>query len=133
MRTRDADLVNSIANAPGVPEMLGVEAFDFTEALKLDSNIFLTAPGAVGIFEWSAPRIYQGHLIFSPSCKGRRAVRAAEQMRDFMFTNHADMLWGQPPVHLEGARKLLRMIGFAPEGFGSHPLVGDVEYLSCRR
>lgn len=133
MRTFDADLINGIANSPGVPELLGAESFDFSEALKLDSNIFLTTAGAVAICEWSAPRVYQCHLIFAPSCRGRKALSAAGEMRDFMFDNHADMLWGQPPLANVPARKLIRLLGFEHSGYGENPLVGKVEYFSCHR
>lgn len=133
MRTYDADLVNRIANAPGVPELLGAEAFDFTVAIAVSTNIFLHCRGAIAICEFSAPRVYQCHLIFSPSCRGIKALRAAAEMRDFMFANHADMLWGQPAVSNRAGRKLIRMLGFEPAGFGENPLVGPVEYLTCRQ
>lgn len=133
MRTFDAGVVNDIANAPGVPELFGVEGFDFTAAIQNLSNIFLVEEGGLAICEWSAPRVYQCHLIFAPSCRRRKAVRSAERMRDHMFSNHADMLWGQPPIANEAARKLIRMVGFEPAGTGHNDLVGDVEYLVCRR
>jgi hypothetical protein len=133
VRTFDTDLVNQIANSPGVPELLGADSFDFTAALQDRSNIFLHHEGAVAICEWSAPRVYQCHLIFDPSCRGRRAVSAAIAMREFMFANHADMLWGQPAIANTAARKLIRMAGFEPAGFGTNPLVGEVEHLTCRR
>lgn len=132
MRTFDAALVNRIANSPGVPELLGAAAFDFTVALDLKTNIFLHYGGAVAICEWSAPRVYQCHLIFGPECRGRRAVRAALVMRDFMLEHHADMLWGQPAIGNRAGRKLIRMAGFGPAGFGENALVGAVEYLTCR-
>lgn len=133
MRTFDAELINGIANSPGVPELLGAEAFDFTVALRDEATIFLHNQGAVAICEWSAPRVYQCHLLFAPQCRGRRALKAAGEMRDFMFANPADMLWGQPPVSNKAGRKLIRALGFTHAGFGEHPLVGAVEFLTCRR
>ncbi len=133
MRTFDAELVNRIANSPGVPELLGAESFDFSAALQDRSNIFLHHEGAIAICEWSAPRVYQCHLIFAPSCRGRHAVRAAIAMRDFMLDNHADMLWGQPAIANAAARKLIRMAGFESAGFGVNALVGEVEHLTCHR
>lgn len=133
MRTFDAELVNRIANSPGVPELLGAEAFDFTVAIGVRTNIFLHHRGAIAICEFSAPRVYQCHLIFAPECRGRQAVNAALAMRDFMFANHADMLWGQPALGNRAGRKLIRMVGFEPAGFGENALVGPVEYLTCRQ
>ena len=133
MRTFDAELVNRIANSPGVPELLGAEAFDFTAALQDRSNIFLHHEGAVAICEWSAPRVYQCHLIFAPECRRRRAVNAAIAMRDFMLANHADLLWGQPAMSNVAARKLIRLAGFAHAGFGTNPLVGETEHFVCRQ
>ncbi len=50
-------MVNSLANLPGVPELFGVEAFDFTQAVQNDKNVFLINDGAMAICEWSAPFI----------------------------------------------------------------------------
>ncbi len=137
VRTYDAELVNRIANSPGVPELLGAESFDFTAALQDPSNIFLHHEGAVAICEWSAPRVYQCHLLFDPSCRGGRAVRAAIAMRDFMLDHHADMLWGQPALENVAGRKLIRLAGFKNAGFGTfpanYPVQGETEMFTCRR
>lgn len=133
MRTFDAELVNAIANAPGVPELFSVEAFDFTDALRNEETLFLLHDGALAIFEWSAPRVYQAHLIFGPYCRGRRALSAAAAIRDFMFEHHADMLWGQPPLARPQSCKLVRMLGFQHAGYGFHPIVGKTERLTCHR
>jgi hypothetical protein len=131
--TRDVEAVNAIANLPGVPELFGAEAFDFSAAVADERNVFLLHDGALAICEWSAPRVYQCHLIFSPECRRRKAVRAAIAMRDHMFAHHADMLWGQPPLgNIEG-RKLIALAGFKHAGFGHHPLVGDTELVTCRQ
>lgn len=133
MRVFDAELVNRMANAPGIPETLGAERFDFTDAIADQSNIFLLCDGALGIFSWSAPRVYEGHLIFSQECRRRRAVNAAAVIRDTMLSSHADMIWAQPPLTLAPIRKLLRLIGFEHAGFATHPLVGEVERFLCRQ
>lgn len=133
MRTFDAGVVNAIANAPGVPELFGVDAFDFTSAIQKRSNIFLESNGAVGIFDWSAPGVFEGHLLFSPQCRGLRAFREASRMRDYMFAHHAGMLWAQPPVANEAGRRLVQMLGFDHAGFGENDLLGPVEYFQCRR
>ena len=132
METRDVEAINAIANLPGVPELFGAEAFDFTEAVANPLNIFLLHDGALAICEWSAPRVYQCHLIFAPECRRRRAVNAAIAMRDHMLREHADMLWGQPPLDNIPGRKLIALAGFKSVGEGFNTLLGKpVEYVTC--
>lgn len=132
MRTRDIAAINALANQPGVPELFGVEAFDFTDVVANESTIFLLHDGGLAICEWSAPRVYQCHLIFSADCRRRRAVNAAIAMRDHMFDHHADMLWGQPPLSNVTGRKLIALAGFWHAGYGYNPLVGHTEHVVCR-
>ena len=133
MRLHDADYANRIANIPEVARGLlpgGDENdWDFTVAVSKPENIFLRCGEGVALCEWSAPRVYECHLLFPPSCRGRRAINEAREMSDFMMANHADVLWGRPPRANRAAIWMIRQVGFHHAGFGHHTLVGDVEYL----
>lgn len=134
MRTLDVGRINELANHPDVAPLLGGEAFDFTAAVASPQNIFLDHGGGVAICEWSAPRVWECHLMFDPDCRGRQAIAAASAMRDFMFEHHADMLWGRPDVSNRAARWHIRQLGFRNAGFGVHPFHGrEVEFLTCHR
>lgn len=137
LRLTDPSIPNRIANIPEVARTLcpgGEEMdFDFSDAVSHPQNVFLYDDGGCAAFIWCAPRIYECHLMFDPASRGRTALDASRRMRDFMMDGHADMLWGQPALANKQARWLIRQVGFSHAGFGEHPVIGPVEYLSCRQ
>lgn len=137
MRTFDPAVPNRVANIPEVARALclgGEEmSFDFSQAIADPQNVFLADGGGVSMFIWSAPRVFEWHLVFAPGFRGRVAIDATERMRDAMLSDYADMLWARPPVSNRAVRWLARHIGMKSEGFAVHPLIGDVEYLTCHR
>lgn len=137
MRFHDAAIVNDLANIPEVSRGISLDGevthFDFSEAIANPQNIFVRDGGGIAICEWSAPRVFQCHLLFHPDCRGRAAITAACNMRDFMMANHADMLWGQPKKSNRAAIWLIRQTGFFYTGDAVHPLVGEVEHYVCRQ
>lgn len=132
MRFTDPDIVNRIANIPEVSKGISLDGevteFDFTDAIANGQNVFLRDGGGIAICEWSAPRVYQCHLLFAPDCRGRCAITSATNMRDFMMANYSDMLWGQPKKSNRPAIWLIRQVGFSHVGDGVHPMVGPVEF-----
>lgn len=133
MRFTDPAIVNAIANIPEVSRSISADGeafeFDFSQAIANPANIFLL-DGGVGIFEWSAPRVYQWHVIFPPSCRGRAAIEAVKRMRDYMMANHANMIWAQPKVSSKAVIWLALHIGMKPCGTGVNSAVGPVAYYS---
>lgn len=128
MRTRDIAAINALANQPGVPELFGVEAFDFTDAVNDERNVFLAHRGCLLLCEWSGPRIYQLHLA---SPKGYSAVKATAEMVEHA-RGFSDVLWAQIPLDNVGTRKLAGFLGFDRLGFGHNPFLGqEVEYFRC--
>lgn len=137
MRFTDPDIVNRIANIPEVSKGISLDGevteFDFTDAIANQQNVFLRYGGGIAICEWSAPRVYQCHLLFAPDCRGRSAIISATNMRDFMMANYSNMLWGQPKKSNRPAIWLIRQVGFSHVGDGTHPMVGEVEYYVCHQ
>jgi len=131
MRFHDPEIVNRVANIPEVAAYLGADSFDFTIAIGKPENIFLQQCGgkAIALCEWSAPRVYECHLIFHPECKGRDAINASRIMGDYMLAFHANMLWGRPQVKNRPAIWHIRQAGFSAAGFGDHPGIGAVQYF----
>jgi hypothetical protein len=125
MRVYDANFVNAIADR--CEDRLG-EFRDFTIPISNQSNIFLHDLGIAACI-WSAPEVYECHLLYPPEFRGRAAIAASKRMADFMMNNHAKMLWGQPPSHDAAACWHIRQVGFDFVGFGHHAVVGDVSYF----
>lgn len=133
MRVFDASAHNAIANHPSVrpsfPWVEGTVSFD-EEVRLVDAYVFLLndRQDAAAIFEWSAPRIWQVHILFLPSCRGRSGMMAARQMADFMHEEMgASSIWGQVSVHQRGARLFSRLLGATSVGFRKHPVTGECE------
>jgi hypothetical protein len=136
MRTFDPAVPNRLANLPEVAAKLcpgGEEMnFDFSDAIADPRNIFLFEDQCCAICIWSAPRVYECHIMKFPGAGVRSSIAAFKRMRDFMMKDHADMLWGQPAIANKAGRWLIRQIGFKHAGFGSHPMIGEVAYV-CHR
>jgi hypothetical protein len=130
---KDPAIVNAVANIPCVARLLGADSFDFTEAMNREENVFLRCGEGIALCEWSAPRVYQCHLIFRPLKFARGAIASAIAMRDFMLDRYADLLWGQPSKANLTAIKLILRTGFLPAGDGLNPLVGPVSYFVYER
>jgi hypothetical protein len=125
MRIHDAQFVNSIA-AKCADQLGGV--YDFSEPISNWKNIFLF-DGGVAACIWSAPRVYECHLIFPPDCRGRAAVEASKRMGNYMMKYHADMLWGKPPECDRAAIWHIRQAGFIEQSRGFEPSLGGVVYF----
>jgi hypothetical protein len=129
MRIHDPDIVNEIAEK--ITDRLG-GLYDFSEPISNPKNIFLQ-DGGVAACIWSAPRVYECHLLFPPECRGRQAVDASRRMGDYMMAYHADMLWGKPPEADKPACWHIRQAGFVEQSRGYDPAMGAVVYFVRRK
>lgn len=120
-RETDAALVNAIANHPEVKPTFGYNQgptdlaplFDHPDAYAVLSD----GTGAAGIFEWSAPGVWQGHSIFLPESRGEYGIAVARAMCRWIFDNlSARLIWGMTPLDHRAAALFNRMVGFRPEG-----------------
>lgn len=136
-RASDAVLLNRIANHPAVRpyfDLGGAGVLDFSACVSSpDYRILTNGRDAAAIFEWSAPAVWEGHTLFLPSCRGRRAVETGKAFCAWMFADGASMLWGQTPSILRHVRWFNRRVGFEPAGIGLHPVSGEVERFVMRK
>lgn len=100
-RETDISLINSIANDDAVRPFIRPdgEAMDFApfEGKRIgETGVVILSNGedAVSLFEITAPRIYQAHTLFGPTCRGRKAIDTAREMVSHMFESGADIVWG---------------------------------------
>lgn len=137
MRTRDAALINRIANSTGVREFIDyrvspVAPMDFTPACDrpgLTGMVWLTdGDDALACFELSRPREYQAHLFFGRRCRGAQAIAIGRAMMTYLVA-WADRLWGAIPLRNSKARWFARRMGFEHCGFGEAPVGVPVEFL----
>lgn len=133
MRVFDASAHNAIANHPSVrpsfPWVEGEVSFD-DEVQLTDAYVFLLneARTAGAIFEWSAPRVWQVHTLFSDGCRGKAAMTLGKHMIAWMQAEMAaQMIWGQTPLHNRAARMFNRLMGARSEGMRNHPVSGECE------
>jgi hypothetical protein len=125
MRIYDAEIVNAIALQ--VADELG-GLYDFSAPISEPKNVFLLN-GGIACCIWSAPQVYECHLLFPPEIRGGQAVRRAREMADFMFANYAKILWCRPPVTNRAAIWLIRQVGFVEQSRGLDKEVGQAVYL----
>jgi len=100
-RETDISLINRIANDDDVRPFIRPdgEPLDFApfEGKRIgETGVVILSNGedAVALFEITAPRIYQAHTLFAPTCRGRRAIDTAREMVAHMFGHGADVVWG---------------------------------------
>lgn len=132
-RDFDPQTVNRIANHPAIYSdfaLPGCGPLDFAEvARRTEDHVILTDGEAVAaICEWSAPGVWQVHIMATPAARGARARDALAEARDWMFDFGARMLWAQVPVNKPHVGRMASMVGFTRCGLGHLPIVGPVEY-----
>lgn len=141
MRTLDATLVNAIVNTS--PAIMAALHHDPAEG-PWDAQPFVDCiysvilldnrEDAAGLFQWSAPDIWQVHTIFSHTCRGRRALETGCAMLRSIFTEwEAEMVWGHTPKDNRAAHWFNRQLGAEYVGEDVHHHVGDCLNFRVRR
>ncbi|WP_426262995.1 hypothetical protein [Sphingomonas sp. PWP1-2] len=102
--TRDAALINRIANSDGVREFVAADdrLMDWTPLIarpfeETGAVVLTNGADAVAAFTYTAPSIFQAHLLFAKTCRGRKAIDTARAMLKWMFDNGATIVWGAAP------------------------------------
>ncbi len=136
-RATDATLHNAILNDPAITDHFGPADKDLAPLFGEPGAYVMLDNGtdAACVFEWSAPRIWQSHTYFLPSCRGARGIEAGKGFIRWMFeAEAARILWGQTPVANRRARMFNRLIGAVSDGIEANPAMGcDVEYFIVER
>lgn len=138
VRHRDALLHNLIANDPSVRPTFGYhEGYtDLTPLADERDNYVLLSNGknVAMIWEWSAPGVWQKHVMILPEARGRVGIDAGRAMCRYMFDEiGARMLWGQAPAHHRPVQMYSRLLGFQEAGTGVDAAGIDVRYFVLER
>jgi hypothetical protein len=103
---------------------------DFSDAVADARNFALTDDaGFAAIFQWSAPRVYECHIMGTKVARGTNAMQSGREMLAYMKTQGARLVWGRPSIYNRAAICFIRRMGLKSEGVGSDPFVGEVEYF----
>lgn len=96
----------------------GYTSFDLSDLIKDRKNIVLRCGPAFAVFTRIADDgQYEGHYLFPPEIKGKKAVSVAKKLLSEMFTKHSAMLiHGLTPRDNRAARVINRALGFSPVG-----------------
>lgn len=115
-RTHDAILIRAMLLQPEVaPNMTW--GSDLDAGIADDRNVVLVDGASAAIFEWSAPNVYEGHMLFLPPIRGRLAItRGAAFLREMFAAYGARMIWGRVKEANRAARWIARQLGFASAG-----------------
>ena len=132
------DALNRIANAPDVAPTFGFTnggRMDFGEvAARTADHVILTDGLAVAaIAEWSAPGVWQVHIMARAEARGGYARDRFRECVAWMWAHGASHLWAQVGAKSRNTSLLARMVGFCPAGSGHHPVIGAVDYFEARR
>lgn len=85
--------------------------------LSDDRHIVLLDGMSAALFEWSAPGVYEGHMIFLPPVRGRLAIeRGRAFLREMAGNYGARMIWGRVLVRNRAARWISRQMGLVSHG-----------------
>ena len=127
--------VDAIANDKTVREtmFLGMvypqhELF-WDDVVKDPKNCVLIDGGFCAVFAWTSPDVYECHIMALKIARGANMLRTGKLMLEYVKRLGAKMVWGQPSVYNRGAICYIRRMGLKATGFGTHPIVGDVQYF----
>lgn len=117
-RCTDPELMSRIANSDGVREFVNIEHDqpDWAAIASLrptESGVIALTNGedALALFTMTADYVYQGHTMFAPTCRGRRAIETGREIIAWMFDHNAEVVWGCTPRGNRKARWFNRQIG----------------------
>lgn len=133
-RETDAALINRVANDSEVRPFIdyrGVDApMDWSEVVAR-CIVLSNGTDAVAAFEEVEPRIYQAHLMFLPTCRGKRAIETAIEMLEYLKPI-ADVVRGAGPDSNKRVQWFARHLGFASIGSDVYDADGSVQLFALR-
>lgn len=115
VREHDTALIERVGNSEHVkPFVISKEGpIDWLRIIK-GCAVLSNGEDAVGIFEETSPRIWEAHILFDKTHRGKQAEATAREMISYMMPKHADAIWGAVPMANRPARLFLRRIGATP-------------------
>lgn len=139
-RERSAAFVNRIVNHPSVRPF--VDYTGTTSPLDMSSTVvgpltktrvlwFSNGCDALATFGLCEDRIWQAHIMFADTCRGRRAIDTAREMLRAMRP-HADQIWTAIPDRYPRVRWFARQIGFTEIRPEEYPAEGRVHIFAWK-
>jgi hypothetical protein len=118
--SKDAEFLNRVVNHPAVHPYVsfGIKGdLDLTALVADPRNVFLANEWGGFLFIRKADYVYEVHTQFVPEGRGKRALRAAKDAADYMFSR-TDCLRIDTYVQLDNpaAEWLTRAVGFRKWG-----------------
>jgi hypothetical protein len=111
-RERDAELINSITNDPAVLPFISRHGGEIDWSPAVAPCVILSnGEDAAMVLERTAERDWQVNTMFAPTCRGKRAVKTGMAMKDWMFPDYADLIFGSIPKEFRHARWFYHRLG----------------------
>lgn len=89
--THEAAVVNFFAAHPDIAPHIG-GPLDFTDAMR-ETAVYLFGEFGGFIYEWCAPRTYEGHVMLLPQGRGKWGFEALKLSVELMAAKGAEHLW----------------------------------------
>jgi len=118
-RSFDIDRINAVANHADVRPFIGPSSLgelDFTDAVQFDKNWFLMGEHGGYVLAWSAPNVYEVHVMVLPEGRGKWAAKARRSMLDYAVENGAETLWARIAPNAPSVSMYARRGGMQPTG-----------------
>lgn len=135
-RVENPELVNAVANEATVRQLMFVgmmyplHDLDFSDCVGNKQNVCLMDDkGFCSIFQWSAPGVYECHIMAPKSARGASCMKSARKMLTYMRNHGARLVWGRPSIYNRAAICFIRRMGLKSAGFGTDAAAGDVQYF----
>lgn len=137
VRETTPELINRITNHPSVRPFIDysgrAEPMDFSPAVDraaLTGIVWLSnGDDALSCFVLHDERMWEGHIMFADTCRGRRALDTAREMIGHMAP-YADLIFGSTPINNRAARWFVRKLGFKVIGHTDEPPQGPCETVA---
>lgn len=115
-RTYDVEKVNKIVNDPSIFSMITMDGFDRLDmsVAMNDDNLFLIVNDNDGLFMFikTEDRVYDLHTNLLPSCRGKKAILAFKEAKEYMRQHGAKKLTTVVPIDNPAADWIARAVGF---------------------
>lgn len=110
-RETDPTLINSLSNLPDIHPAIARHGKPLEWSAAMRGCVVLSnGEDAVQVYEQSADRDWQVMTVFGPTCRGKRALEVAMEMRKYMEP-HADLIFGSVPDALPHAKWFYAKLG----------------------
>lgn len=140
-RCYDVARINAVGNHPDVRPYVGhaeLGELDFADAVADEKNWFLMGEHGGYILAWSAPDVYEVHVMILPDGRGKWAAKARQFTIDYAIKNKVDMLWARIALNASSVSLYARRGGMQPTGemiytLGSVYGLYKMELPKCRQ